>query len=1288
MKLKCKINGTEYDIVNGATFSEEYNETLDSGSIILTGVPRLTDLRQFDDVFIYNSNATFYGYKSRKYCYTEIHTTAYATEDITQKEITIDGEELRDIFDNGFVEQDIQLQCYDDGVLNNYNFEIISLGNDNFAIKKVGENTQYTLRNDPDGNYAFEYYRNYGYDVANFEFFTFKSVQSNVTMPSFYRHLLIDTFTEERLNPIENLFKYKISLFSETKKLERIPLPNISITQPLNIAKRKSVAEYIRQYVSQYSPTIKVATSSDTWKYVSKYEIDDSIDTIFSNVYSPNFSLDNPSLRDLLNQLFLVKDRIPYVKDDVIYALDITQRNGIFNFTNTTNVTGSRTSENYSTGLKRTYNNALSSRRTVKNVEYLGFRNSDYALMTLDNMRLETKFPIYKINKIYMCYYKKAQIWSLDNQQYTGQDKVFLCKQDITKLVKLKEEQATLSKDWNDFTNNPPSTIDEMAQYRLCTVDYEIGNNIIDGWGTQYSYPKGWWADQTETKTYIENIFYILDKFYPYGIYTVGYLSRELGDNKFITIDQTVSNRMDNVVTPLSNSEVAKKLKTFFFIIDYEGFYNGTVITSKDDEYRDDIETNDNQGNSLTLLEKDGLFQKEKANRFGNMAYTYNAVYDNVLQVQQLGSVDNTLDDDVIIYHRSYAIYDTHVLAEYYGSKDYVLKNYFTSVYARHRPFNLLSYNQSVKRAENRKNYLLLSRTKVYYEKINSDYNSNPPMFFNEFTNYLSKLLTFCKSSEIPTSIDRFTNSEKINYGYVAYNTYDYYTSDIMTFVSGYSLCFNLSMWDNISMGNYIKTLSPDMASGTPENDLTGSVQSYYPVIDDVETGFTETLGFYVSHIPENEFKDTVFDYTASIGSTLYNKLLRLPRVLPLKETNIIGKEYTINKDNKEVIDMTFQIEALTDNCIFSEWMLKLSDLYGGYNKWDKNTTVRDSSGYLATYEVTCGTCFNRSYQGAYPRYYPFMVIKVPVSDFNNFLENQSASFEYAWEVSHYLFNEHLPFDQVLVGIDVIFTSIASIDGDNITFNAKTVEFYKDGWFGGVYQNPPTDTTITLTKISRIASINLDGANVTYYYLSNVVMTNDNNYPFMPIPNSINVNGHYGDTHDYITGETTEFTGLNRAIVGCKIGAVGDVTKTYFKNMFIKTNTTTINKTLVYNEYAESDFTKENFVVTDIIKVLEEERGKTKIRVDLSSINSNVNSLEMWYCEREDDSQINTGTMHFVFGVNITSEDRTNGYIDIYASMFNKKDTRVFSNTNNNIGEIKNYIDKNDYGDFQKYVLK
>ena len=61
MNLKATINNKEYNLVNGVTFSEEYNETLDSGSIIIVGVQKDNDLRPFDDVFIYNTDSEFKG---------------------------------------------------------------------------------------------------------------------------------------------------------------------------------------------------------------------------------------------------------------------------------------------------------------------------------------------------------------------------------------------------------------------------------------------------------------------------------------------------------------------------------------------------------------------------------------------------------------------------------------------------------------------------------------------------------------------------------------------------------------------------------------------------------------------------------------------------------------------------------------------------------------------------------------------------------------------------------------------------------------------------------------------------------------------------------------------------------------------------------------------------------------------------------------------------------------------------------------------------------------------------
>ena len=62
MNLKCRINGKNYDIVQGATFSDEWNETLDSGTIMLSSVDKIEGLLPYDDVYIWNADQDFMGY--------------------------------------------------------------------------------------------------------------------------------------------------------------------------------------------------------------------------------------------------------------------------------------------------------------------------------------------------------------------------------------------------------------------------------------------------------------------------------------------------------------------------------------------------------------------------------------------------------------------------------------------------------------------------------------------------------------------------------------------------------------------------------------------------------------------------------------------------------------------------------------------------------------------------------------------------------------------------------------------------------------------------------------------------------------------------------------------------------------------------------------------------------------------------------------------------------------------------------------------------------------------------
>ena len=351
MNLKCTINGKEYNIVQGVTFSKEYNETLDSASIIIDQVPKIDDLKPYDDVFIYSG--TFNGYTNKN---TKIQ--AFKPRNDFENYCIFLPKEIEEYAIVHPDNQNIVLRFYTSEELVGIAWcELRLVGDELRLVDKATQKynvltlvgNEYRLYYGTSSDVTLAFRNQVGAYFDEFEF----TVPHAVTMPDFYKHLLIDQYSEERLNPEENLYKYKIELFSETKKLETIQLPNVSITQPLNIAKKKSVYEYMQQFVEMYNVKVKRSKGDGLWYYDNKYVLDTNLADVFGDVYCPDFSLNNPSLRDLLNQLCLVKDRIVVVNDDVISAFDITQRRGLFSTSNVTQITGSMSSDNYANNLKR-----------------------------------------------------------------------------------------------------------------------------------------------------------------------------------------------------------------------------------------------------------------------------------------------------------------------------------------------------------------------------------------------------------------------------------------------------------------------------------------------------------------------------------------------------------------------------------------------------------------------------------------------------------------------------------------------------------------------------------------------------------------------------------------------------------------------------------------------------------------------------------------------------------------------------------------------------------------------
>jgi hypothetical protein len=383
--LKCRINGKEYPIVQGIPISEEYNETLDSASIIVPFTEKIDDLRPYDDVYIYEGD--FKGYplnngtnepieeEIKFYRESDNGEGVYVfwvekfKEDLFKyyttfdKTIDIEGSyfKLNIVWDDGtktVVDYSLKkdTQFYLEKQSGNF------IGNEKLYLTELNEYHQFFVDLSPEIPTEI-YWEN-----------KIKWYPKNVER-GFYKHFLIDEMPFELINIEDGIYKYKINLFSETKKLEKIVLPNLTITPSFNNVDSKTVWDYLNIYTDLYSPEIKVVnkiyTEANKWVYKKKYRLDANLKNIFNSVYAPEQSFSTPTLKELLTSLMLTKDCIPYVEDDVIKAMDISERKDNFDTSKgqLINISGSRSSDNHIDNLKRNYSNALSQEFSTKQIK-------------------------------------------------------------------------------------------------------------------------------------------------------------------------------------------------------------------------------------------------------------------------------------------------------------------------------------------------------------------------------------------------------------------------------------------------------------------------------------------------------------------------------------------------------------------------------------------------------------------------------------------------------------------------------------------------------------------------------------------------------------------------------------------------------------------------------------------------------------------------------------------------------------------------------------------------------
>ena len=1069
MNLKCMINGVSYNVdfnplLQGNTISEDYSETLDSGSIILSDIPKIVNLDPYDDVYIWDCD--------------------------TMPEFT--------------------------GITKN----------------KVG-------------NYVTADYSGFG----------------------FYKHFLVDRFTEQRNligrdeNKVRyNNYEYKIELFSETKGLENVILPNIKITQPLDVTKRLTTLTYMLHYLELYSPKIKVQDGDniDSWHYEQKYQLSTEMRDLFENHYCQEFYLNSPTLRELFSKLMVSKDCIPIVKDNVIYPLCLSKTRGEFVLPNDNKsfFTMQKTSDGYMTQTRTNYNNALSPNPTCHRVEQLGFRNSDEAVLTINNMRLETGFPIYKLNKVYMCYYKKCEAAYYDaNQTEQIINAYFLCKQDITKLCVLNNERQALYKDTR-VASADTDTTDFMKDNYYFSLGYSQGSNLITGFGEMFQYVEKGLGFTTYNKTecIIRNILNNMDALYPYGIdgkeairekikekmgsypiymtftpssatgFSLHKNNTRNGNIPSIFLDDELNwilnstrdilnNFTDATAGPLQSvarltndtliaaakgvanllSGDSLLIKGLNFEVDYEGFYNGAITTDKE-VFKNKVMKMDNQSESMPYLDLDGIAREKKIQKMGNKSYTMTALYENWNEVQDIGTVynldkyDENQDDDeeLIIYHRDISFYDNKYEVTYFAQESFVLKNFYTSVFAKHRLFNVLDYGSSLTRAENVKDIIFASKKKQYDIAPNFSYNSSNTSNFG-----LLDYLNFEKPTDETQIINAGVMTFPIQRNSMRNTSY---LTDINTFTCGNSICFNVKMFDNITMGNNIDPLhlcGKVLGNITYSDDKNyrGTTQKLCTIYDEYNTGRVDTMTFKLAtkikeeelfmNMPDisfnfNNVQQTLNDnnYTKAKISDMLNissssidyspysinsanleiakwqvKRLLYPYVSNVDPSfevkNVFAK--TIYKDANEIIDMTFQTQFMVDkkdknDVMFSDLALKLSDLYGYIKSVDINTLPRDITFLPFQLKMQYGSEKEYKYVSL-----PCFGVKVPSAYIYN-LTGKTLSVSFSFNTYSTKNDAYTPdFGVRIYKYSINVNSIKFVSDDTIRVNCNTSVSYMSG---------------------------------------------------------------------------------------------------------------------------------------------------------------------------------------------------------------------------------------------------
>ena len=848
MKLKAilegqKNNTSAYDLVVGSVFKEELNETLDSGSIIISNVEqeRKLELEPYQYVYIYDTESDF-----EKYFLVDNFVENYVNLDTPYYEYTIalmsETKLLEKIqLPNRTIRNPLKApQLKVNELIGQFCKLYIP------SVKYFNKNSNtWSYHQIIDYQSVIDVNSIFNVDCPDMEFNhpTLRQVLTSLMqvvgcLPRVINHKL--TYVNLRTKPTEfvipNGRKYIVSTSNSSDSYNTsIQTLGENIVGENNIVKNETLGfRDVENVFLKHTENLKLTTEFPI-KEIKSLKMNVPVNFYFGmgvihlgdTFISNNFVYDNNLTKtkigfeiyyssDLGNDIELryCFEKVSYLNNNfgkVIYQ--VLTRSEIYEETATKSIVN----ESY------VYSNTLKD-------------NQDYNLIVIE-LRKGNDYGYYLI--------------SVDNVYHFYMPTLYIV--DLTSLVfetqarKLKRTDLTYS----------PETIEDMSKYYYTTLEYTYGNKDIRGFSQQYDYVEWYGKYQNILISNIATIYKSnLDYLGELEDRIIKYYFTLMPNNKSkFQIDRTDYNMIDNVLnTSLS------PYSAYTFNITYIPFNNVNLKFDKSKDIPLQLTQLDNQESAIPSLTAFALREQEKVERIGNNVVKINA--SNITNLSEINAL-NTKYNDSIIFSKEIAYYEDFCNVNYIATKDYVLKNYFTNIQTKYRAYRYVEYANTVLRIENRKYYVYLN---------NRSFNGSDTLGVGNLTdkqNRKNKINDYF----LGNLVNQETIFDTLDYNIKATTDNKMFRNDLSIIKFNNNIALNYRDFDSVSGGIGIE-------NPTQVQKLGGYIQKWYNRDGLNYNTYNGTYFVDFSFIPNFGTELENLFLTEENLLAYYNKQLKLPLVV------------------------------------------------------------------------------------------------------------------------------------------------------------------------------------------------------------------------------------------------------------------------------------------------------------------------------------------------------------------------------------------------------------------------